>query len=79
MTIERLVASVTEDRRASYLFDTKSAAKAVGCEPNKFGEWWYRTQRKLTALYHAHPGETAAELMAIVALAESQRQRRSPS
>lgn len=77
MTIERLVASITEDRRASYLFPTKTAAEAVGMEPNKFGEWWYRTRRKLIALSQVHPGELAAEFAAIFALAESERQRRT--
>jgi hypothetical protein len=71
--IDRAVAAITEDRRASYLFSTKQAAMAVGCHPNKFMDWWGRTQRKLIALYLAQPGETAAELMAIVATAEAQR------
>ena len=41
------------------------AARAAGCEPNKFSDWWYRSRRKLRALFLAMPGETAAELMAI--------------
>lgn len=72
--IERQIRSITEDRRAGYLFATKTAAAAVGCHPNKFGDWWARTQSKLIALYQACPGELAAELAAMIALAEAQRQ-----
>lgn len=78
-SIESLVRSITEDRRADYLFPTKTASEAVGCHPNKFGDWWARTHSKLIALYLACPGELAAELAALIALAESQRQRRSNS
>ena len=61
-SIERLIASITDDRRAAYLFDTKTAAEAVGCHPNKFNDWWQRTRVKLIALYQSQPGQTAAEL-----------------
>lgn len=76
-TIERAIASITEDRRADYLFDTKTAAEAVGCHPNKFNDWWQRTRSKLIDLYIAQPGQLAAELAALIALAESERQRRA--
>ena len=42
--IERHVASITEDRRAPYLFDTRRAAQALGCHPNRFADRWYRTR-----------------------------------
>jgi len=76
-TIERQVASIREDRRADYLFDTKRAAEAVRCHPNKFHARWYRTRDWLVELYVAQPGELAAELMAIVAQGEAERQRRA--
>lgn len=69
-------ASVREDRRADYLFDTRSAAEAVGCHPNKFGDWLYRTRRKFKALYRTQPGPTTAELMGIIASAESEKKAR---
>lgn len=74
--IEQAVRSVTEDRRASYLFDTKTAAEAVGCHPRKFNDWWQRSRSKLIDLYIAQPGELAAELAALIAMAEVERQRR---
>jgi hypothetical protein len=74
--VERAIASITEDRRASYLFSTKTAADAVGCHPNKFNDWWQRTRSKLIDLYVAQPGELAAELAALIAMAEAERQRR---
>lgn len=77
-TIERVIASITEDRRASYLFETKTAAAAVGLVPNKFGDWWTRTRRKLIELYKAQPGELAAELAALIAIAEAERQSDKP-
>lgn len=77
-SIDRLVGSITEDRRASYIFDTKRASEAVGCVPNKFGDWWTRTRSKLIALHLAQPGQLAAELAAMIAMAEAQRQRKEP-
>lgn len=76
-SIEQAVRSITEDRRADYLFDTKTASAAVQCHPNKFNDWWQRTNRKLIELYIAQPGQLAAELAALIALAEAERQRRS--
>lgn len=75
--IERAIASITEDRRASYLFNTKTAADAVGVVPNKFNDWWQRTRAKLIELHIAQPGETAAELAVLIAQAEAERQRRA--
>lgn len=74
--IEQAVRSIMEDHRANWLFDTKRASAAVQCHPRKFGDWWLRTQRKLIELYIAQPGQLAAELAALIALAESERQRR---
>jgi hypothetical protein len=74
--IERFVGSVTEDRRTDYLFPTKAAADAVGCHPNKYGDWWRRTREKLTALAVAMPAETAAELMGVLAQGAAERERR---
>ena len=72
---ERLIASVREDRRADYLWDTKRAARAVGEVSNtKFSDWWYRTRRKLTALCREMPAETAAEMLAVCAEAASHRE-----
>lgn len=76
-TIERALAQITEDRRAQYLFHTKTAADAVGCHPNKFNDWYQRNKAKLIELYIAQPGETAAEMAALIAQAESERQRRA--
>lgn len=59
--------SVREDRRADYLFNTKIASEAVGCHPNKFGDWWRRSRHKLVRLCQAQPGETAAELALVIA------------
>jgi hypothetical protein len=75
---ERHIRSITEDRKASYLFDTKRASEAVGCVPNKFNDWWSMTQHKLIALALVNPGELAAEMASIFALAEVQRQSREP-
>jgi len=74
-TIERTLAQITEDRRATYLFHTKTAADAVGCHPNKFNDWWQRSRSKLIELYKAQPGEFAAELAAMIAQGEAERQR----
>lgn len=71
--------AVTEDRRSDYLFHTPTAADAVGCCPNKFGDWWYRTRRKLRELAIRQPGELAAEMAALFAHAEAERQRRASS
>ena len=71
--IERQIASITEDRRASYLFNTKTAADAVGCHPNKFNDWWQRTRGKLVDLCLLQPGQTAAEMLGIIAQAEALR------
>lgn len=73
--IDARLAEITEDRRADYLFDTKQAAEAVGCHPNKFGDWYYRTKRKLEALAVAQPGPAAAEFLGIIVNAEAIRQR----
>lgn len=75
-TIEQAVRSITDDRRADWLFDTKTAADAVGCHPRKFGDWWLRTRRKLIELYQVQPGQVAAELAALIARGESERQSR---
>lgn len=77
--IEQAVRSVTEDRRASYLFDTSIASEAVGCHPNKFNDWWQRTRRKLIELHLADPGALAAEFMSLIATAEVERTRQSSS
>ena len=76
---EARVRSVREDHRTrtDYLFQTKTAARAVGITNNKFADRWRRTRHFLTELYIDQPGETAAELMAIVANAEAERLRRS--
>jgi hypothetical protein len=75
-TIQSVLAALTEDRRANYLFQTKIAADAVGCHPRKFPDWWYRTKPKLTELYIAQPGELAAELAVLIAEAEAVKQQR---
>jgi hypothetical protein len=75
-SIERAIASIREDRRADYLWNTDAAAHALGIHPNRFHDWWYRTREKLIALCDADPGNTAAEFLAIIAAAEAERQRR---
>ena len=74
--VEQAINSLTDGRRATWLWDTKLAASAVGCVPNKFGDWWGRTEDKLIELFVAMPGETAAELAALFAKAEMVRQQR---
>ncbi len=76
MTIADKLAAITEDHRAPYLFQTKIAADAVGCHPNKFNDWWQRSRRKLIDLYLAQPGELAAELAVLIAEANVIRQQR---
>jgi hypothetical protein len=73
--IARVIASITEDRRSSYVWNTKIAAASLDIEPNRFGEWWQRTKSKLTALAIVQPGETAAELAALIATAMVERDR----
>lgn len=75
-TIDGALASIREDRRSDYLWNTRTAAEAVGVHPNKFHAWWYRTRGKLEALAEADPGNTAAELLAVIVAAESNRQSR---
>jgi len=75
--IDNFIAALTADRRAPYLFHTKTAADAVGCHPNKFSDWYQRNRAKLIELYIAQPGETAAEMAALIAVAEAERQRRA--
>jgi hypothetical protein len=75
MSIDRAIASVREDRRADYLWDTRTVAQALNVHPNRFHDWWYRTRERLELLCMVDPGNTAAELLAIVAAAEARRQR----
>lgn len=79
LRIDARVSSVREDHRTrtDYLFETKRAAAALQITPNKFGDWQRRTWDKLEELYIDQPGETAAELMALIARAEAERQRRT--
>jgi len=72
--VQGALASLTRKSRADYLYDTKVAAEAVGCIPTKFGEWWYRTERKLKELYKAQPGQFTASIAVLLAEAESERQ-----
>lgn len=74
MSVERVIASITEDRRTDYLWDTKSAAKATGMVPNKFGNWWRPNREKLIELARRYPAETAAELAVILATAAATRE-----
>jgi len=73
-TMQASLSSLTKDRRADHLFDTKTAAAAVECHPRKFGDWWARTKRKLRALARVLPGPLAAEVACIFAEAEMDRQ-----
>ena len=73
--IEAAIGAITEDRRTTYLFHTKTAAAAVGCVPNKFGDWWNRTRSKLVELYLVQPGELAAEMAILIAAAEDLRRQ----
>jgi hypothetical protein len=72
-SIEQKIRSITEDRRADYLFDTKIAAEATGMVPNKFGTWWRRNRDKLIDLYQAQPAQVAAEFLAIIAQGEQRK------
>jgi hypothetical protein len=74
--IEQKLRSITEDQRAQWLWDTKRAADAVQCHPRKFGDWWSRTRGKLIELGADQPGETAAELAALIAMACQLREKR---
>ena len=73
--IQALIAAVREERRADYLMDTKVSAQALGIEPGRYGEWWYRTREKLVVLCIVQPGQVAAEMLAIIAEAEDRRQK----
>jgi hypothetical protein len=75
--IARAVAAVREDQRADYLYDTKKVSAGLNMHPNKFNQRWYRTRDWLIELYMLDPGATAAELLAIVAMGEAERQRRA--
>jgi hypothetical protein len=74
--IERAIASIREDRRSDYMWDTAEAANVLSVHPNKFHAWWYRTREKLIELFIADPGNTATELLSIIAAGEAERQRR---
>jgi hypothetical protein len=73
MPIEEAIASIMEDRRADYCWPTKEASRVLGIHPNKVSTWWYANRRKLIALAEAMPNETAAELMRVMAQAQSAR------
>lgn len=77
MSIEQQIRSITEDRRAGYGWETKTAARAINLHVNKVGQWWYPTRAKLIELYVAMPAETTLELMSIITEAEAERQRRA--
>lgn len=55
--------------------DTKVSAQALGIEPGRFGEWWYRTREKFVLLCIVQPGLMSAEMVAIIAEAEDRRQK----
>lgn len=76
--IERRIASITEDRRADYTWNTKQAARILGITPTRFGDWWYRTRRKLSDLARSCPAETAAELAILIAQAGAERDQPPP-
>jgi hypothetical protein len=78
MSVERVIASITEDRRTDYLWETKLAAPVAGMVPNKFKDWWMRNREKLEALARRFPAETAAELALILARAASEERSREP-
>lgn len=75
--IERKIASIREDRRAGYLFDTKVVAPATHMHANKFHARWYRTRDFLIDLAAADPGNLAAEIAVIFAEGEQRRQQQS--
>ena len=77
--IDRVIASITEDLRRDYLWDPLAASRATHLHPNKFGTWWYATRGKLIDLFVLMPGETAAELAFLLAIAEQERQRQMQS
>ena len=49
------------------MWDTKQAAKCLNIHPNKFEDWWGRTEAKLLQLMADMPGETSAMLAVVVA------------
>jgi hypothetical protein len=68
MTRDRdVLDAATEGPRSPYLFDTKTAAEAVGCHPNKFGDWWMRTEDKLERLGRVQRVALAQHLIKILA------------
>lgn len=75
-SIDRRIGSIREDHRADYLFNTKVVANHLRCHPNKFHARWYRTRAWLMELVIAQPGETSAELCAIIAQGVAERERR---
>lgn len=64
--IDEFVAEAT-DGRARHPFDTKSAAEALQCHPNKVGDWANRTEDKLTRLARRQPAQVAAFCLRILA------------
>ena len=72
--IRQTLDSLTTDRRASYLFDTKVIATALDVHPNRVSDWWYRTKEKLRKVAKVQPGQLAAEMAVIFAEAEMDRQ-----
>ena len=75
--VEQVVRSITEDRRANWLFDTKTVSAAVQCHPRKFGDWWTRTKSKLIEMSIAEPAAFAVEFAKLIAEAETERARRA--
>ena len=75
--VARAVEAVTAARRAHYLWETPVAAAALDVSPNKFGDWWSRTERKLVALATQDPAATAAHFAMILAKAAEARRGES--
>ncbi len=77
--IEHFTRSIREDQRITgpHLWPVKTAASALDFHANTFTSWWLTTKHRLKRLYHQMPGETAAELAALIAEAEAERQDHS--
>lgn len=66
-SIERAIASITEDRRSGRLWTDKEMAQATGLHENKCGAWWQVTEERIEKLFALFPGETAAMLAVLTA------------
>lgn len=76
---QQLLDALMEGRRASYAFQTKTAARSLGISDTKLGDWADRTDKKIQQIGVDQPVEMLTQMLIwslrIVAAIEEQRQR----